>query len=68
MVGIGRCSWHAFCRGAASDIIRSGGTIGFPMHQGGWKPAAFLKHLLASDINDRCSLQAAAASLSSDSE
>ena len=66
-LGINRCSWHAFRRGAASDIIRSGGTIGFLMHQGGWKSAAFLKYLLASDINDRCSLQAAAAGLSSDS-
>jgi len=67
-VGISRCSWHAFRRGAASDIIRSGGTIGFLMHQGGWKSAAFLKYLLASDINDRCSLQSAAVGLSSDSE
>ena len=67
-VGIDRCSWHAFRRGAASDIIRSGGTIGFLVHQGGWKSAAFLKYFSASDINDRCSLQAAAAGLSSDSE
>ena len=67
-VGISRCSWHAFRRGAASDIVRSGGTIGFLMHQGGWKSAAFLKYLLASDINDRCSLQSAAVGLSSDSE
>ena len=66
--GIDRCSWHAFRRGAASDIVRSGGTIGFLMHQGGWRSAAFLKYLLASDINDRCSLQASAAGLSSDSE
>ena len=67
-IGINRCSWHAFRRGAASDIVRSGGTIGFLMHQGGWKSAAFLRYLLASDINDRCSLQSAAAGLSSDSE
>ena len=43
-VGIDRCSWHAFRRGAASDIIRSGGTIGFLMLQGGWRSAAFLKY------------------------
>ena len=67
-LGIIRCSWHAFRRGAASDIVRSGGTIGFLLNQGGWKSSTFLKYLLSSDIEDRRALESTAAGLDSDSE
>ena len=67
-LGIERCSWHVFRRGAASDIMRSGGTTGFLMSQGGWRPGAFLKYLLASDVEDRRTLEKTAVGLDSDSD
>ena len=67
-LGIERCSWHAFRRGAASDIVRSGGTIGFLMNQGGWRSGAFLKYLLCSDVEDRRTLELTAVGLDSDSD
>ena len=67
-LGIERCSWHAFRRGAASDIIRSGGTIGFLMNQGGWRSGAFLKYLLCSDVEDRRTLELTSVGLDSDSD
>ena len=67
-LGIERCSWHAFRRGAASDIIRPGGTIGFLMNQGGWRSGAFLKYLLCSDVEDRRTLELTSVGLDSDSD
>ena len=66
--GVTSCSWHAFRRGAASDIIRSGGTVGFLLHQGGWKSGVFLKYLLRQDIEDRRTLELTSRGLDSDSD
>ena len=68
ILGIERCSWHAFRRGAASDIMRSGGTVGFLMNQGGWRSGAFLRYFLAPDVEDRRALEVIAAGLDSDSD
>ena len=68
VLGIERCSWHAFRRGAASDIMRPGGTIGLFMSQGGWRSGAFLKYFLASDVEDRRALEKIAVGFGSDSD
>ena len=67
-VGVHACSWHAFRRGAASDILRSGGTIGFLMHQGGWRSSAFLRYVLRKDLDDHQALELTARGLDSDSD
>ena len=41
--GVAGASWHCFRRGAASDILRKGGTVAYLMHSGGWKSSAFLR-------------------------
>ena len=68
LAGIERCSWHAFRRGAASDIINSGGTLGFLLHQGGWRSGAFLKYILRRDLEHQQTLRQAARGLDSDSD
>ena len=67
-VGIHSCTWHSFRRGAASDIVNSGGTIGFLMHQGGWRSAAFLRYILRQDLESKQALELAARGLDSDSD
>ena len=62
-----RCSsWHSFRRGGATDILRSGGTVAFLMHSGGWRSSAFLRYLLRTDVETRCALELAAAEPDSD--
>ena len=67
-VGVPSCSWHAFRRGAASDIVNSGGTIGFLLHQGGWRSSAFLRYILRKDLDHQQTLELAARGLDSDSD
>ena len=59
IAGVAGVSWHAFRRGAASDILRKGGTVAYLMHSGGWKTAAFMTYLQRGDLEDRRTLELA---------
>jgi len=60
IAGVAGVSWHAFRRGAASDILRKGGAVAYLMHSGGWKTAAFMStYLQRGDLEDRRTLELA---------
>ena len=59
-------SWHAFRRGAASDALRDGDSIGNILASGGWKSSAILRYLVADEIDQR--LAAASVIEASDSD
>ena len=48
--------------------MRSGGTIGFLVNQGGWRSGAFFKYFLSSDVEDRRTLELTAVGLDNDSD
>ena len=65
-LGLPRSGWHAFRRGSATDIIRSGGTVAFLLHAGGWRSSAFLRYLVRQDLEDRAYLEQTANDSESD--
>ena len=61
-----RVSWHAFRRGGASEMLRSGSTVAQILTAGGWRSAAVLRYLRTRDIDSRAALEVAY--LASDSD
>ena len=60
-IGLGPVGWHSFRRGAASDLLASGGTLAQVLHAGNWRSAAFLRYLRTRDVDTRAAFEAAAA-------
>ena len=54
-----RAGWHAFRRGAASDILRHGSSVIDILLAGSWRSGAFLRYLRRSDVHTRASLHTA---------
>jgi len=52
-------AWHAFRRGAASDLLRRGAPLSAVLAGGGWRSAAFLRYLSRADIDERVALEQA---------
>ena len=52
-------AWHAFRRGAASDMLRRGAPLSAVLAGGGWRSAAFLRYLSRADIDERVALEQA---------
>ena len=57
--GVSGVTWHAFRRGAASDIIAGGGTVSFLMHSGGWRSSAVLAYIMRQELGDCRTLELA---------
>ena len=51
-----RAGWHAFRRGAASDMLRSGSSVGDILLAGSWRSGAFLRYLRRAELDTRASL------------
>ena len=60
-LGLGPLGWHSFRRGAASDLLASGGTLAQVLHAGNWRSAAFLRYLRTRDVDVRAAFEVAAA-------
>ena len=56
-----RAGWHAFRRGAASDMLRHGSFVSDILLAGSWRSGAFLRYLRRSDVDTRASLHSAGA-------
>ena len=54
-------AWHAFRRGAASDMLRSGSSVGDILLAGSWRSGAFLRYLRRSEVDARASADSATA-------
>jgi len=52
-------AWHAFRRGAASDMLRDGAPLSAILAGGGWRSAAFLRYLSQAEIDERVALEQA---------
>ena len=52
-------AWHAFRRGAASDMLRKGAPLSAILAGGGWRSAAFLKYLAQAEVDERVALEQA---------
>ena len=50
--------WHAFRRGAASDMLRSGSSVGDILLAGSWRSGAFLRYLRRSEVDTRAAVDA----------
>ena len=59
-----RAGWHAFRRGAASDMLRSGSSVGDILIAGSWRSGAFLRYLRRSELDTRAALDASHADAS----
>ena len=57
-LGLEVSGWHAFRRGAAEDLVRSGCPIGFILKAGGWKSGAFLRYISAEALDTRAVTEA----------
>ena len=51
-----RVGWHAFRRGRASDMLRSGDSLAQILTAGGWRSCAFLKYITDKELDSRVAL------------
>ena len=51
-------AWHAFRRGAASDMLRAGSAVGDILLAGSWRSGAFLRYLRRAEVDARAAADA----------
>ena len=51
-----QAGWHAFRRGRASDMLRSGSSVGDILLAGSWRSGAFLRYLRRAELDTRASV------------
>lgn len=65
-LGLPRCGWHAFRRGGAEDMVLDGQPLGFVLHAGGWRSAAFLRYITRENLATQAAYDALASMSDSD--
>lgn len=65
-LGLPICGWHAFRRGGAEFLLESGQSLGFVLHAGGWRSAAFLKYISREKLDTKAAFEVAASLSDSD--
>ncbi len=58
-VGLQRCGWHTFRRGAAQETVDSGEPLGTVLYSGGWRSGAFLRYISREALDTRAAFAAA---------
>ena len=52
-MGVQSCSWHAFRRGRATDMLRAGDDLSSILQMGGWRSPAILTYLARDELDRR---------------